>query len=808
MLPLTKNRKTMLTENSNITVEGLVAKYRNYVKENCPTIYDGIDDCPIHAESERQLLVLLYSRVAGDHPDIAIIESLSEYVKDYNDLYSNALSDEELSYLCDHFSEVSEYLFSFRKKWCGRSYFFDDPVTQEKYKLVKEYINPQIGDSVFVANSACCDIASLFTGCVIYGFTGYFGMDKECWALGQIRLYAAGIKSKIVSGEYTNGGYSFTLPDNKSFDYIIITDNTLLDIISLHLDLCSMYNSLKVGGKMLVFSEQMIGKSVFRDMVTKEKVVSSIISFEDDMLFFDNKRVGHTLLIIDKILHDTVEIISLSTNRRKTINADSLSASCFCPGYYMVERPSNGIPLSKIAKVSSMKEELSIFKKQLGGEIKIDKEGKRIILPEWMLSLSVASLNDLSTDFKDANLCNKPLHKVSDPSMDKLRIRIRCVNQPCVMLGTDGKSFQRLRVGFFDNVAKDTYARLTSACLIPKGNIDVRYLCALLLSPEVREQILSICDGDPVGPYIRHLPDLVIVPKHNKTERNMFLANALNDALKSSREELVQQHEQYKKSVRMRKHALTQSLSSIEVMFYALNKYRQKQNGIISDTEVISKVKGTTVKEAFAFLERNIKDMMPTLEHIADVEYYFNNPEWIDPEKFTEEYILKNEKGWLNFKPVITWGKGHNLAETDIKDSAVGNVIISKGESINMLWFPRDALERVFNNIISNAQAHGFTDNSRHDYHMRFSWHTDEIAMFIEIENNGTAISDDIDTSSLLDYGVSSSLHEDGHNGIGCNEIDDIMHRFGGSVEIISTPDKEYKVKYVLKFNRSNTFGA
>jgi signal transduction histidine kinase len=239
-------------------------------------------------------------------------------------------------------------------------------------------------------------------------------------------------------------------------------------------------------------------------------------------------------------------------------------------------------------------------------------------------------------------------------------------------------------------------------------------------------------------------------------------------------------------------------------MFNALNNYRNLHNGIISDNELISRVKGTTVKKAFEFIDKNIKDMMPALEHIADVEYSFNKPEWIDPEQFVEEYITKKGNGWLNFKSTITWEKGHNQAKDDLKDPETDQLILKKGDAVNMLLFPTDALERVLNNIVSNAQAHGFTDSSRKDYELRFSWHTDGIALIVEIENNGTAIPSDRDTASLLEYGVSSALHQNGHNGIGCNEIDDIMRRYDGRVEIVSSPENEFTVKYVLIFNRSN----
>ena len=72
--------------------------------------------------------------------------------------------------------------------------------------------------------------------------------------------------------------------------------------------------------------------------------------------------------------------------------------------------------------------------------------------------------------------------------------------------------------------------------------------------------------------------------------------------------------------------------------------------------------------------------------------------------------------------------------------------------------------------------------------------------MKLEIANNGTPIPSDRDTASLFEYGVSSKLHQDGHNGIGCNVIDDIMRRYDGKVEIVSSPEDEFTVKYILTF--------
>ena len=168
-----------------------------------------------------------------------------------------------------------------------------------------------------------------------------------------------------------------------------------------------------------------------------------------------------------------------------------------------------------------------------------------------------------------------------------------------------------------------------------------------------------------------------------------------------------------------------------------------------------------------------------------------------------ETYIAQNESGWTNFKPIITWQKGHNQLATDIFVSQSQKVIAHKGSVIAKLFFPKDALKRILDNVVANAISHGFTDFNRSDYKLRFSWHADGLNLVVEIENNGTPIPADRDLASLLEYGVSSVLHCNGHNGIGCNEIDDIMQRYDGSFRIVSTPENDFTVKYILSFRSS-----
>lgn len=783
---------------NNYTVEGLVAKYRNFVKENCPKIRATYlvenkiieDIVPDESGSIETLLLSLYKSVAGNNVNHYIVEALEKNLSCCKENYTDVFTDEEYTFLANHFSEFMDYIVS-----CF-SVFSDVLSEKDKIDLIKKNFCPKNGETIYLANSGY-DVPCLFPNC---NYKGFFGTEEGpvTWAIGQILLFSKGICSNIETAVfYESTGYSVNLPEKGGVDYVVYGTHESVTFD----DILSLYKFLSPNGKMFAFVDKTDMHSrneryrELRNVLVKEKAIFSLIS---------NKYI---LLVIEKKEHKTVEMHSLSSNRITYVDSSCLTPDCLWPSYYMTTRPDAGISLSNLATCPSRKEEFAKFKEQIGKfQYEEIADVERLVLPNWMLNLSIATATDLSVEFKDANLCNKVLLNVSDSSFDHWRGRVRVVEQPCVLLAAEYDTPHKLHVGYYDKVAERRYARAHGMpCVLPKEGVDVRYLAALLLMPEVRYQIMSLIDnnhlfGFDFGPIL----DLVIVPNHNELERERFLMLAFYNALTSSQGELKEQHEQYKQAVRMRKHALTQSLSSVKSMFNALNNYRNLHNGNISDNELISRVKGTTVKDAFEFIDKNIKDMMPALEHIADVEYSFNKPEWIDPERFVEEYITKNGNGWLNFKPTITWVKGHNRAKGDLKDPFTGQLILKKGDAVNMLLFPTDALERVFNNIVSNAQAHGFTDNSRKDYELRFSWHTDGIALIVEIENNGTAISSDRDTASLLEYGVSSALHQNGHNGIGCNEIDDIMRRYDGKVEIVSSPENEFTVKYVLTFNRSN----
>lgn len=789
----------MQTVNNNFTVEALVAKYRNFVDEHCPKSCesDGVHkfDMPYNDEAEEQLLATLYKRVAGENADQAILEALSKYVADF---YVDALKETELVFLANHFSEVSESIFDclYHNLRTTLDFSLEKPSKVAYDTLTTAKIGT--GKTIFIANSGFGDIAMLFPGCTIKGYSSEEEICKnKVWALGQIRLFAAGIKSEIK--QYSK--------DTENSQYMADIDIAIFGATenSSCIKAEMLFTFMPQNSESMLFMNKReavdLSLANFTTKLAKDKQIYSIVSLKETEETQARSTEKRIFLHVNKAVNSSICIKNAVTGKETKISPDLLNPEILWPSYYLTAKPKEGMSLSEIVSFQDLKpknKEDIVFKKTRFND---EKECIEWILSDKEKNILVVAPTNLSTRYEDAKLCKENLHPAGTPLFEKQLGLLSNIMQPCVLLF--GRK-DKLVAGYIKDLPSEgIVAYWLFACLVPKEGIDVRYVAALLLTPEVRNQIISICEGEVDAQLFPLIMDKIIVPNHTDLERATFLSEANYNAFESSSKELEQEHESYIKAVRMRKHALTQSASAIEATFYALNAYRERQNGTISDNERISHIKQTTVKDAFEYLSMATKDLLVKLDHIADVEYTFTKPEWINPEEFVESYIQKHENGWVNFKPVVKWAKGHNLADKDLTDLS-GETILHKGEPIYTMMFPRDALKQILDNIVSNAISHGFIDKSYHNYQLRFSWETDGTALKMCVENNGAPIPSDRSTSSLLEYGVSTSLNSNGHHGIGCNEIDSIMRKYDGKIELVSSPDDEFRVKYILTFNRTN----
>lgn len=816
-----------------------------------------------------QLLGHFYSVVAGDKAEKDILLQLLPEAYDTS-IFTHEEEDflkEHFKELVNYIIQTPDNVWStkYGDNSEGRETFL---IPEEVLELIKSRVN--IPDNAVIYNPFAWfgQLATLFKSnmvlwgddCDLYGhalkladsihdrdtvFHQRMLSWMKAWVWARVAMYANNVNAQIIGGEPLGYDVLITsllvpyLPNGH--DYV---DKVLMRIHEA-------YNHLKEDGKMVLLcpcdllSSQSTSETLFREQLVKDRSIAEIIQLPSVMntnlyhdqwclIIADKERIGEDVTLIDaRVASDHLDALCYSqafnqtqfnailqndgrdpnTGLRKVVKVPSedISPDILVPHIYTIERPlaeEHPVPLSTLCSIESTL--VQDIQYNLPEDTSWIKESNLTRLFSGALDMSLVEKANCPNNPKDWRWEERKLSRfmlaVEDSVITSDEFRISEYRNSWLLDG--GKDAvlykyipnQGTRVALIRNTGNPIAVDSGIEVFVPNENVDAMSLVAILEMPIVYRQIRAY---KKFG-LEKHLDDILVPADkrviNDEEQRLVIVENSI-----SALEKKLANH---KKSVRMRKHALTQSLSSIEAMFSALNSCRIRKEGSITDDDVISRIKGTTVREAFEFLSKRIKEMMPVLEHIADIEYTFSTPEMIDPEKFIENYILNHEKEWLNFKPVITWGKGHNLAKMDIKDPYTGNFILKKGDAIHQFSFPVDALEdKVLANIISNAQSHAFTDDARKDYKMKFSWHTTGTSLIIEVENNGTPIPDDRDTASLLEYGVSTVLHHNGHNGIGCNEIDDIMQRYDGSVEIVSSPQSEFTVKYILTFNRTNIRG-
>ncbi len=807
------------TNNTNYSVKALVAKYRNYVIENAQTeelvFPDGTTRiAPLSSADYHpyyHLIITLYNTVAGDKADKQVQQVMSKYADQY---YKDALTKEEFYFLCENFAETISECLKHGVSWKGDQWNYYGlflSSRKERLLLTEEKLHPQDGSTLYIVRTGC-DVAALYPNCDTKGEMydiglGDGGSEVEEVMLGRIWLFSKGIRSQLSVGvfDYDNPNASpkdvTKLPPQGSIDCVVFgTGAGSIRRGKSIKDLNSLYDLLTPNGKMLVYanSYQLCAQNAewkaFRDRIVREKTISSLISFKEKVKRSNasqrhnnllEETMEHTiLLMVEKTAHDCVLVESRIKQISRKVSIEIMDADMLWPGYYLADKPTNGQPLSAIANLAIDLREVFVSH---------HKE-------KMIENIPAIGFSDLSAEYKDAYLSVDKLKTYSNAIFEE-KHDIRYIDQPCVCLS--GK--QELVAGYVSKIPDSgliTWTLADIACLIPKEGIDVRYLCAMLLSPSIRSQIMTLYEGNRMigNVNIPAMIDKIIVPNHNEKERLQYLLESNYEAMLSSQKTLRQEQDNFRKAVRMRKHALTQSLSAIEASFKSLNSFRIRNNGMISNDDCISKIRKTTVGEVFNGISQKLKDIMPVMEHLADVEYSFGKTVWLNPEEFLSDYIDHRKKTWIRFEPIKNWDPGQNKVQNDIIDPQSKKVLYKKGDALHRIWFAPKALEKVLDNIVANAMAHGFTDTNRDDYQLKFSWERSDFSLIIKVENNGSPIPADQDTASLLKYGVSSSLHHDGHNGIGCHEIDDIMQRYEGSVRIVSTPDEEFTVKYILTF--------
>lgn len=255
--------------------------------------------------------------------------------------------------------------------------------------------------------------------------------------------------------------------------------------------------------------------------------------------------------------------------------------------------------------------------------------------------------------------------------------------------------------------------------------------------------------------------------------------DAENKALRDS------QHNDYVILMRARKHAMGQVLNALDPgLDLILNKIQQYP---LSCDTIVSKKSGTTTLRQLEKMRKQLDMLISMTNNLTD-EHQYGTPEIVSVNDFILNYVASSL--YENFR-----------FETDL--STNDSEVIQHKLKIDIA--PSD-LTKVLNNIITNANVHGFTQNDC-DYIIRILTEETQLgqkdAVKITIVNNGNPLPNGFDEERVFAFEQSST----GSTGLGGWEIKKIIEYYGGEVHINNYSGEDtdgFTVAYVITLPLTN----
>ena len=277
----------------------------------------------------------------------------------------------------------------------------------------------------------------------------------------------------------------------------------------------------------------------------------------------------------------------------------------------------------------------------------------------------------------------------------------------------------------------------------------------------------------------------ILVPE--KFEDQVTLAlEAGNKDLKDQWKRLNEQYEEklkeFRQGQRLRKHAVAQVLGSLFPAVKSVTRFVEN-NDNFGPNSIVGKKNNKTLLQKMESIHQNLVRVVDMVNKFTDLENY-SDEESIQINEFLEDYcrhILTNEKYriTLDLTDDIYWTTPSE--DTDEEEGFTLTVKIGRAELIQIL-----------DNLITNANKHGFTDPNRMDYEIRLTTEVetkDTPTLLLKVANNGEPVSRSIPIEQLFTWGISNGKTEG--SGLGCWQAKTIAEHYNGKLTYQEHPDDE-----------------
>lgn len=778
------------------TAKRLVSRYWFEFRKKNIFSYNGIG-----------LISKVYQLAAIDEANPKVIEILSQY-----EFYEGILTEEELIFLSRHINEVFNEVLDFGDIRMVPSSGFIQPqeVTDFVCQMAVFPENITVYNPFAGANSYALELPNEVVG---------EELDPLTWALGQIRLFANNALERV----HINLADSFdSMKDEQKYSAIVCSpvylrdkDHQIEDIVRL------LYDKLEMGGKLacLVPGNFLRGSSKdllsLREMLIKNKGISKVIMLPSNI--FTGISIPQAVLIIRKdiankeiifgdasgytkyeksayrattfdvntyiedYMEDTSNIyvfdnvsgeprensIALRVDYSKVIND-------LTPKLYLTPKPKNGIPLSELL------EEIS------------ELRGKERKAEYFITGSSIPAAMHRKSYFPE---------KIQDGNITTSKSQVMVPENAVIIALVSGKIRTVYTKDFAGVVA---FPSGFIKILKPKGGLSARYLAAVISTKEVAEQIIAQTSGLTIPRLNRVDLANIIIPQHKTIEeQEKLISEVLASEMSDLESELQITLDTHKREVKSTRHAMIQTLSALSSNWEQLKMFAELKKGGIELSDTIGRANPISVKDLMESIGYSISTLQRQVEALRLEISDWGKEIAINPYKFINKYISTHsnpEIRMVNIGP-------DNIIDFPYYDEETGETTQIHNEDGDIFYAPERLVERIFNNIVANATAHGFSDE-RSNKEIRFDWKTEEGNIIITIANNGLPLKSGVTGNDVLMSGFTTALNENSkegtlHSGQGGYEIKSLMEGVG-SVEVISQPDEEFPVVYKLTFEKTN----
>ncbi len=387
----------------------------------------------------------------------------------------------------------------------------------------------------------------------------------------------------------------------------------------------------------------------------------------------------------------------------------------------------------------------------------------------------LAKIAELSSDYSD---CVRPVEHFE---LSSDLANARKITEPVILLSTI-----RLLKPTFCEASVDNPIFIhphVMACKIKKDWISPTYLC-LELSRRYVET------AGVVMPHITRSTILklkIALPSFEETrsleqQKNLYQEAVYNQKLSRAKELGLQSvidnmKAEYINTVRMRRHDMLPYMRELGSVSRLMHKYTE-----MSDSEELrNKMNDVLNKFDNAF------NSLSALIDVFSQEDKFGKPELLNVDEYLDSYAGSyNDRHSIN---TIEYNCD-NRALLAFGFSLKNSIVTKSSETSNRFpWLafieiaPLD-FDRLVNNIVENAQTHGFTDPQRKDYHIEIHLSVDpERGMFqIDFANNGNPLPDGMDKQR---YGIlGEKAGKTGGTGQGGYIVKSIVEHYHGDYDV------------------------